>query len=205
MVCTASAYPSSTPCRRARGRGSPRRRHLTQGYDHGVPEADLARGTGTDETGTAITFWADDQIFETTKYDFETLARRFQEMAFLNKGLTISLTDERDPTPHDGELTEEDLEDRREVEYHYAGGIADFVRHLNATKGPANPTVIHFEDETPDRHMAAEVALQWNQGFSESVYTFANTINTVGGGTHEEGFRTALTSLMNKFAREWGS
>ena len=176
----------------------------TQGYDHGVPEADLARGTGTDETGTAITFWADDQIFETTKYDFETLARRFQEMAFLNKGLTISLTDERDPTPHDGELTEEDLEDRREVEYHYAGGIADFVRHLNATKGPANPTVIHFEDETPDRHMAAEVALQWNQGFSESVYTFANTINTVGGGTHEEGFRTALTSLMNKFAREWG-
>jgi DNA gyrase subunit B len=178
--------------------------HWRQSYDVGSPAADLAKGESTDETGTTITFWADSDIFETTRYDFETLARRFQEMAFLNKGLTISLTDERDPTPHDGELTEEDIEDRREVSYHYAGGIADFVTHLNAIKGPANPSVIHFEDETPDQHMAAEVALQWNQGFSESVFTFANTINTVGGGTHEEGFRAALTTLMNKFAREWG-
>ncbi len=174
-----------------------------QSFDVGAPMADLAKGEATDETGTTITFWADDNIFETTKYDFETLARRFQEMAFLNKGLTLTLSDERDPTPND-ELTEEDIEDRRDVSYHYAGGIADFVTYLNSSKGPANPTVIHFEDETEDKHLAAEVALQWNQGFSESVYTFANTINTVGGGTHEEGFRAALTTLMNKFAREWG-
>ena len=178
----------------------------TQSYDTGAPTADLARGAATEESGTSITFWADGGIFETTHYDFETLSRRFQEMAFLNKGLTITLKDERDPTPLSPGLSDEDIEDQaeREVTYHYAGGIADFVRHLNSTKGAANPTVIHFEDEAEDRRMTAEVALQWNQGFSESVYTFANTINTVGGGTHEEGFRAALTTLMNKFAREWG-
>ncbi|MCP4481167.1 MAG: DNA topoisomerase IV subunit B, partial [Planctomycetaceae bacterium] len=84
------------------------------------------------------------------------------------------------------------------------GGIADFVAHLNATKGASNPSIISFEGEDPENQLAVEVAMQWNQGFNESVYTFANTINTVGGGTHEEGFRTALTSLINKFAREWG-
>lgn len=178
----------------------------SQSYLVGAPEADLVRGEETTETGTTITFWADDAIFETTHYDFETLSRRFQEMAFLNKGLTITLRDERDPTPDEPGLSDEDVEDQleREVTYHYAGGIADFVRHLNSSKGAANPSVVHFEDEAGDRRMTAEVALQWNQGFSESVYTFANTINTVGGGTHEEGFRAALTTLMNKFARDWG-
>ena len=179
--------------------------HWQQSFDVGVPAADLVKGEPTAETGTSITFWADPDVFETTRYDFETLSRRFQEMAFLNKGLTIALHDEREHAAPDPELDDEDeVEALHDVVYHYAGGIADFVVHLNATKGAANPTVIHFEAETDDQHMAVEIALQWNQGFSESVYTFANTINTVGGGTHEEGFRSALTTLMNKFAREWG-
>lgn len=174
-----------------------------QHYRHGVPQAKLANVGSSDHTGTSVTFWADEGIFETTHYDFETLARRFQEMAFLNKGLTLSLVDERDPAPVEGE-PEDAPEVRRSVEYHYSGGIADFVVHLNAAKGPAHANVIHFEDEKPDHKLAAEIALQWNSGFSESVYTFANTINTTGGGTHEEGFRAAMTTLVNRFAREWG-
>ncbi|MEZ5117416.1 MAG: DNA topoisomerase (ATP-hydrolyzing) subunit B [Candidatus Nanopelagicales bacterium] len=176
-----------------------------QSYLHGVPTAPLARGEATDSTGTTVTFWADQDIFETTHYDFETLSRRFQEMAFLNKGMTISLTDERAvETPaidDDGDV--EELQ-QRSVTYHYEGGIADFVTYLNASKGPANPTVIDVSAETDDQRMSAEIAMQWNSGFSESVYTFANTINTTEGGTHEEGFRAALTTLLNKFAREWG-
>lgn len=176
-----------------------------QGYSGGVPEAPLAKGEETGSSGTTITFWADGDIFETTDYDFETLSTRFQEMAFLNKGLTIRLTDERTVNPPAIDAAEPDETERvRSVEYCYPGGIANFVEHLNSTKGPANPTVIHFEAEAEDGRMTAEVALQWNQGFNESVYTFANTINTVGGGTHEEGFRAALTTLVNKFAREWG-
>jgi DNA gyrase subunit B len=171
-----------------------------QSYRRGVPEADLAVVGTAEETGTTVTFYADETIFETTRFDFETLARRFQEMAFLNRGLTISLTDERSQAPAvDGEE-----DDRRAVRYHYSGGIADFVSHLNASKGPAHPTVISFSGTEPERTMAVDVALQWNSGFNESVYTFANTINTTGGGTHEEGFRAALTGLMNKAAREWG-
>ncbi len=174
-----------------------------QSYSHGVPDAPLAaEGTST-RTGTTVTFWADNEIFETTHYDFETLARRFQEMAFLNRGLTIELTDERDPVA----AAEDEADDesvRRHVAYHYSGGIADFVTHLNAPKGPAHPSVIHFESSSPNASIAADVALQWNSGFAESVYTFANTINTTGGGTHEEGFRSAMTGLMNRFAREWG-
>ncbi len=173
-----------------------------QTYVHGVPQAPLERGEATDETGTTVTFWADPNIFETTHYDFTTLARRFQEMAFLNKGLILELVDERAPVVIDDE-DEEVVEAVRRVEYHYEGGIADFVSHLNASKGAANPTVIYVESEADDRRMSAEVALQWNTTYSESVYTFANTINTTEGGTHEEGFRAALTSLMNKFAREW--
>lgn len=168
----------------------------TQSYAHGVPVAPLARGAATDEHGTTVTFWADPDIFETTHYDAQTLARRFQEMAFLNRGMSITLVDER---PHDAED-----DSPTEYAYKYDGGIADFVRHLNATKGIGNPTVIELTGSDPDRMMEAEVALQWNSGFAESVHTFANTINTTEGGTHEEGFRTALTSLVNKFAREWG-
>ena len=178
-----------------------------QTYVHGVPQAPLDRGEETDATGTTVTFWADPDIFETTTYDFTTLSRRFQEMAFLNKGLIIEMIDERAPAIVDIDIDAEDaeveVEQVRRVEYHYEGGIADFVRHINASKGVANPSVIYVETEADDKRMSAEVALQWNTTYSESVYTFANTINTTEGGTHEEGFRAALTTLMNKFAREW--
>ncbi len=169
----------------------------TQTYAYGVPTAPLVKGPATTETGTQITFWADDAIFETTDYDFETLSRRMQEMAFLNKGLSISLRDERaDHVDEDGEP--------RSVVYQYQDGIVDFVKHLNAAKGEAHRHIISFESEDTEARLSLEVAMQWNTGFSESVYTFANTINTHEGGTHEEGFRSALTSLVNKFCREWG-
>ncbi len=175
----------------------------TQEYAHGVPVAALERGGPAAGTGTTVTFWADGDIFETLHYDFETLARRFQEMAFLNRGLTISLTDERVPEAEPEGVAPSEAA-RRHVSYHYSGGIADFVAHLNRSKGPAHRNVIHFEATSPDQRLAADIALQWNSGFAESVHTFANTINTTGGGTHEEGFRTAMTTLVNKFAREWG-
>ncbi|MHB8794718.1 MAG: DNA topoisomerase (ATP-hydrolyzing) subunit B [Candidatus Nanopelagicales bacterium] len=178
-----------------------------QSFLRGVPAAPLAKGEATDHTGTTITFWADGEIFETTHYDFTTLARRFQEMAFLNKGLTLELIDERAPAIVDfddeSEPTVPESERVRRVRYHYEGGIADFVKHINASKGVANPSVIDIESESDDKRMSAEIAMQWNTTYSESVYTFANTINTTEGGTHEEGFRSALTTLMNKFAREW--
>jgi DNA gyrase subunit B len=189
----------------------------TQSYERGVPTAPLARGAAVVDTGTTITFWADDEIFETTDYDFETLARRFQEMAFLNKGLSISLRDERPEHPAIDDqqsavpvtATEDGSGDGavngpREVAYKYDGGIVDFVRHLNGKKGEAHKSVIAFEAEDTELHISVEVAMQWNSGFSESVYTFANTINTHEGGTHEEGFRAALTTTVNKFGREWG-
>ncbi len=175
-----------------------------QSYDDGVPAAPLARGEKTTRTGTTVTFWANGNIFETTHYDFTTLARRFQEMAFLNKGMTIELIDERTTAIRDADSVEEIVDDVRAVRYHYDGGIVDFVRHINAAKGAANPTVISLEAESRDQRMSCEVAMQWNTTYAESVYTFANTINTTEGGTHEEGFRAALTSMINKFAREWG-
>lgn len=175
-----------------------------QSYNDGVPAAPLAKGEKTTRTGTTVTFWANGNIFETTHYDFTTLARRFQEMAFLNKGMTIELIDERTTAIRDADSVEEIVDDVRAVRYHYDGGIADFVRHINAAKGAANPTVISLEAESRDQRMSCEVAMQWNTTYAESVYTFANTINTTEGGTHEEGFRAALTSMINKFAREWG-
>lgn len=192
-----------------------------QTYLRGVPAGGLVRGEPTEASGTSVTFWPDPEVFETTHFDLETLARRLQEMAFLNKGLTISLVDERPETlqiPDDMAISDDftvaddgdpgiGLEDKsasRVQTFHYAGGIADFVAYLNAAKGAFNPTIISFEDEAGLDHIGAEVSLQWNNSFSESVYTFANTINTTGGGTHEEGFRAALTSLLNKFARDWG-
>ena len=175
-------------------------------FAYGIPTGPLRTDEATDETGTTVTFWADGDIFETTHYDFSTISRRFQEMAFLNKGLTLTLTDEREPDPLDVELDGVDPTETspRSVTYHYDGGIADFVKYLNTTKGPAHQHVIHIESEDVERLISAEVAMQWNSGYSESVYTFANTIHTVEGGTHEEGFRAALTTLVNKFAREWG-
>jgi DNA gyrase subunit B len=168
-----------------------------QTYRGGAPAAPLERAEPTEETGTTVTFWADPEIFETVDYDFETLRRRLEEMAFLNKGLTISLTDER--AEHADAETGEPLS----FTYCYEGGIVDYVRHLNESKTPSHPTILSFEAEDTERHMAVEIAMQWNQSFNESVYTFANTINTHEGGTHEEGFRSSLTSLINKFGREW--
>jgi DNA gyrase subunit B len=177
----------------------------TQSYKLGVPTAPLKKGGKTEVTGTSVTFWADGDIFETTIYDFETLSRRFQEMAFLNRGLTLTLTDERAiSTPAiDDESGELAQDGPRSISYMYEGGIADFVRHINARKSPIQGDVIEFISEDEKRGLSVEIAMQWNNSYSESVYTFANTINTVEGGTHEEGFRTALTSLVNKFARDW--
>jgi DNA gyrase subunit B len=168
----------------------------TQDYKLGAPTAPLARNEPTDRTGTTVTFWADADIFETTEYSFETLARRFQEMAFLNKGLTISLTDER--------ASHVDDEGKPlSVRYHYEGGISDFVKYLNSRKGDlVHPTVIGIEAEDKERMLSIEVAMQWNTQYSEGVYSFANTIHTHEGGTHEEGFRAALTGLVNRYARE---
>ena len=176
----------------------------TQSYDHGVPTAPLKKGAKTDEHGTMVTFWADPNIFETTDYDTATLARRFQEMAFLNRALTITLIDERRRPGLVEEFGGESDEGIAEISYYYEGGIADFVRHLNSSKGIGNPTVIELGAEDDKKGLQAEIAMQWNSGFNESVHTFANTINTTEGGTHEEGYRAALTSLVNKFAREWG-
>jgi DNA gyrase subunit B len=171
--------------------------HWHQTYRLGVPEADLVRGESTDQTGTTVTFWASSDIFETTDFSFETLSTRFREMAFLNRGLTIKMTDERT-----GRVDEKG--NQIAVTYKYDGGISDFVRHLNSTKGATHKTIIAFEAEDLKARLSLEVAMQWNSGFSESVYTFANTINTQDGGTHEEGFRTALTTTVNKFGEDWG-
>jgi DNA gyrase subunit B len=162
-----------------------------QSYEYSVPTAPLLRGEPTDRTGTIITFWPDGDIFETTEWNFETLSRRLQEMAFLNRGLSITLTDER-PEHINGEP--------HAACYRYDGGLADFVRYLNEKKDPVHASVIEFGDETDG--ISAEIAMQWTQSYSESVHTFANTINTAEGGTHEEGFRAALTSVVNKYARD---
>ncbi|RKN36052.1 DNA topoisomerase (ATP-hydrolyzing) subunit B [Streptomyces hoynatensis] len=178
----------------------------SQEYELGVPTAPLRRGEATEETGTVVTFWADPDIFETTSYSFETLSRRFQEMAFLNRGLTISLTDERAAAKQtSGADTAESAEDDkpRSVTFHYEGGISDFVRHLNSRKGETvHPSVIEIDGEDTERKISVEIAMQWNTQYSEGVYSFANTIHTHEGGTHEEGFRAALTALVNKYARE---
>ncbi|MFI6395281.1 DNA topoisomerase (ATP-hydrolyzing) subunit B [Nonomuraea sp. NPDC050547] len=159
--------------------------------ENSKPLAPLQQGEPTDDTGTEITFWADGTIFETTTWNFELLSRRFQEMAFLNKGLTITLTDER-PDHINGEV--------HQVEYLYEGGLSDFVKHLNGKKEPAHASIIAFEEEGDG--ISVEIAMQWNNSYSESVYSFANVINTAEGGTHEEGFRAALTSIVNRYARE---
>ncbi|MFD3531461.1 DNA topoisomerase (ATP-hydrolyzing) subunit B [Streptomyces sp. NPDC058664] len=180
----------------------------TQDYKMGAPTAPLAQHEATDETGTTVTFWADPDIFETTEYSFETLSRRFQEMAFLNKGLTISLTDERESAKATVGADDPDAEAAAEqaartVKYHYEGGIVDFVTYLNSRKGELiNPTVIDIEAEDKERALSVEIAMQWNSSYSEGVYSFANTIHTHEGGTHEEGFRAALTTLVNKYARD---
>ncbi|HEU0040907.1 MAG TPA: ATP-binding protein, partial [Jiangellaceae bacterium] len=182
----------------------------TQSFSLGVPDGPLEQHEATDQTGTTITFWPSEDIFETTVYDFETLSTRFREMAFLNKGLTIIVRDERPEGVDEGadeDVATEENSRPREARYVYQNGLVDYVNHLHISKNPVHHTVIDFEAESENGHghvMSLEVAMQWNDQFAESVHTFANTINTHEGGTHEEGFRAALTTLVNRFAREWG-
>ena len=163
--------------------------YWTQSYSIGVPDAPLVKGKETDLHGTMIEFLASPEIFETVEYDYETLRQRFQQMCFLNKGLTISLADERNG---------------REDTYCYENGLKDYVAYLNNSKKSeiVNEEIISFEAETKEKNMSVEIAMQWTNAYNESVHTYANTINTHEGGTHEEGFRAALTSLLNKYARE---
>ena len=168
-----------------------------QSYKLGVPDAPLKSIGASDNNGTKVSFWPSSEIFDTTIFSFEILSTRFREMAFLNRGLTITLTDERA-----GHV--DDKGEPVKVIYKYDGGISDFVRHLNSTKGEAHKNVIDFESEDAKLKISAEIAMQWSAGYTESVYTFANTINTQEGGTHEEGFRASLTSIVNKYGEEWG-
>jgi DNA gyrase subunit B len=187
-----------------------------QSYDKAVPGT-LKQGDATKKTGTTVRYWADPDIFETTHYDFETVARRLQEMAFLNKGLTITLADERVTAE---QVTEEVVSDTADAPksaeekaaeaagphkvknrtFHYPGGLVDFVKHINRTKSAIQQSIIDFEGKGEGHEV--EIAMQWNAGYSESVHTFANTINTHEGGTHEEGFRAALTTVVNKYAKD---
>ncbi|MFC6092822.1 DNA topoisomerase (ATP-hydrolyzing) subunit B [Saccharothrix lopnurensis] len=171
-----------------------------QRFEGTKPAHELTRGEPTDETGTAITFWADPGIFETTEFNIETISRRLQEMAFLNKGLTIILRDERVQESDEEADAEGHVVAVRERTFHYPGGLEDFVRHINHTREPVHQKVVAFEAKGED--LEVEVAMQWNTGYTPSVYTFANTINTHEGGTHEEGFRAALTRVVNEYARE---
>ncbi|MBM2616870.1 DNA topoisomerase (ATP-hydrolyzing) subunit B [Actinoplanes sp. LDG1-06] len=155
----------------------------------------LEKGEATDTTGSMVQFWPDPTVFETVEFDWQTIYRRLQEMAFLNRGLTINLTDERAESADDNG-------EPRKVTFMYAGGIADFVRHLNATKSAIHKTVIEFQAEDNEARMAVEIAMQWNESYGESVYTFANRINTHEGGTHEEGFRAALTGVVNRYGKD---
>ena len=168
-----------------------------------------------EDTGTTVTFWPSDQVFETIVFDFETLRRRFQQMAFLNKGLSIALTDERAGVVDEGdEITgdekgtaDDPVPGHREAHYRYDNGLRDYVEFLNKAKKVEliHPEIIDIETEQSADNgsgMSLEMAMQWTSAYSESVHTYANTINTTEGGTHEEGFRAALTTLINKYARE---
>ena len=204
------------------------RGHLwRQTFSLGVPDADLEQVRPMEDgerTGTAVTFWPSPDIFETTTYSLETITSRIREMAFLNKGLEIVVRDERPQADEivdavEDETVAADVDSTRDDEikrgeaggieqvFKYERGLVDYVEHINRKKQPANPSIISFEAETPDNvenHMSLEVAMQWNTSYTESVHTFANTINTHEGGTHEEGFRAALTSLINNWGFEWG-
>jgi DNA gyrase subunit B len=160
-----------------------------QSYSIGVPDAPLAKGEKTDRTGTTIEFVPSPEIFETVEFDYETLRQRFQQMCFLNKGLRINLKDERDG---------------HNDSYMYEKGLSDYVEYLNSAKkvDVVHDEIISIETENDDKTMSVEIAMQWTTGYNEGVHTYANTINTHEGGTHEEGFRAALTTLLNKYARE---
>ncbi len=187
---------------------------MSFGYG-GKPQTDLVKGEETNKTGTILTFYPDAGIFDTVEFDFETIRTRFQQMAFLNKGLRISFTDERTLDDSADEIAEDDTEERaheaeepkhRFVDYCYQNGLLDYVEYLNTSKKAdlVHPDVIAFESEDTERMISVEIAMQWTTAYSESVHTYANTINTHEGGTHEEGFRAAMTSLINRYAREKG-
>lgn len=193
-------------------------KHWYQNFTNAIPE-ELVAGGPAEGTGTNVRFWPDPEVFETTVFSFELIARRLQEMAFLNKGLTITLTDKRaseeeieletlaeeiaEGDPETAvEAAEEKVVKKKEKKktFYYPNGLQDYVEHLNKSKTAIHPTIISLE--VKGENLEVEVAMQWNSGYAQSVHTFANTINTIEGGTHEEGFRAALTSLMNKYARE---
>ena len=215
-------------------------KHWLQNFKNAVPD-ELIEGDNARGTGTTIRFWPDAEIFETVDFDYDTIARRLQEMAFLNKGLTITLKDERvsdeeleleaiaeegdtaqaldgdsfDDAEADADADTEKTEDsndetgvapatkkkrEKKVTYFYPDGLVDYVNYLNRTKTAIHPSIVGFEAKGEEHEL--EIAMQWNSGFKESVHTFANTMNTHEGGAHEEGFRAALTSLMNRYARE---
>jgi DNA gyrase subunit B len=204
------------------------RGHLwRQSFQFGEPDGPLEEVRPLDDgesTGTTVTWWASPEIFDTTDYSLETISTRIREQAFLNKGLEFVVRDERpkameiveavhdETVPNDVDAGSADSLRRgegggSEQVFRYDRGLVDYVEHLNRAKQAANPTIISFEAETPDsadNSMSLEVAMQWNVSYTESVHTFANTINTHEGGTHEEGFRAALTSLINNAGTEWG-
>jgi DNA gyrase subunit B len=161
----------------------------TQHYGRGIPQGDLQKGEPTQETGTTTTFLPDAEVFESLAFEFATLEQRLRETAFLTRGLRISIADERG-------------EGGKRSEFHYEGGIEDFVRYLNEAKDPIQRKVVFFAGESDEG--AVEVALQWNSSYQESVFSFANNINTHEGGSHLSGFRSALTRTLNRYAREKG-
>jgi DNA gyrase subunit B len=206
-----------------RNRGHLWRQSFTIGVPDGPLEEVRAMEPG-ERTGTTITYWASPDIFETTTHSLETITSRVREYAFLNKGLEIVVRDERPAAEEIADAVEDEIvSDETDAQradaikraesggieqvFKYDRGLVDYVEYLNRRKQVANPTIISFDAETPESvesHMSLEVAMQWNTTYSESVHTFANTINTHEGGTHEEGFRAALTSLVNTWGFEWG-
>jgi DNA gyrase subunit B len=193
----------------------------TQSFTYGVPDGPLTRHEPTEETGTTITYWPSRDIFETIDHSFETMASRFREMAFLNKGLELIVRDDRPEhaagiadAVADSTIAPEvdggadrirpDASGGIERRFRYDDGLVDFVKHLNSTKDAIHKSIIAFEASNDGVGMSLEVAMQWNSSFTESVHTFANAINTHEGGTHEEGFRSALTTTVNGWAEEWG-
>jgi DNA gyrase subunit B len=163
----------------------------SQTYSNGAADGPLNKGAKTTRTGTTIQFTPNQEIFETVVFEYETLRQRFQQMCFLNRGLKISLVDERTGAS---------------ASYIYERGLIDYVEYLNSAKKVevVHEEIISIGAETKGKKMSVEIAMQWTNGYNEGVHTYANTINTHEGGTHEEGFRAAITSLLNKYARDKG-
>ncbi|MFN8137517.1 MAG: DNA topoisomerase (ATP-hydrolyzing) subunit B [Propionicimonas sp.] len=179
--------------------------HWRQSFSLGDPNEPLQQLEASQETGTTVTFFASPTIFETTNYSYETLATRFREMAFLNKGLKITIADRRSAAVEEADEEDSDVEPRlREQTFQYSDGLIDYVKYLTGNKETIHSSVIAIDAISEEQRMSLEVAMQWNSSFNESVHTFANTINTHEGGTHEEGFRAALTNTVNKWGETWG-